>query len=96
MTPFLCSFIKENQLSGVQIWRDPGRSYQVMDDVMSKQGGAVTSLDLVPLIHSLRVIKSKSEQELMRRSCSIIADAAIETMKVHIKVISVVLISNFI
>ncbi len=83
MAPFLCSFIKENHLSGVQIWRDAGRSVQVIDDVISQKGGSINTQDLVPLIHNLRVIKSKSEQELMRRSCSIIAQAGIETMKVE-------------
>ena len=83
MSPFLCSFIKENHLNGVQLWRDAGRSVQVIDDVISQKGGSVNTLDLVPLIHKLRVIKSKSEQELMRRSCAIIAQAGIETMKVR-------------
>lgn len=78
----MCSFLKQNQLTGVQIWRDPGRSFQIVDDVISQTSGSITALDIVPLLHSLRVIKSKSEQELMRRSCSIIASATIETMKV--------------
>lgn len=89
MAPFLSSFIKENMRSGVQVWRDPGRSFHMMDDLLSKNGSAVASLDLVPLIHNLRVIKSKSEQELMRRTCSIIADAAIETMKVRQNLVTV-------
>ena len=84
IAPFVCSHIKQNHLNGVQIWRDPGRSFRIIDDVITQQGGSITTLDYVPLIHLLRVIKSKSEQELMRRSCSIIADAAIETMKVCI------------
>lgn len=83
LAPFLCSFIKENRVSGVQLWRDAGRSFSVIDDVISQQGGSVKTLDLIPLIHRLRVIKSKSEQELMRRSCSIITDAALKTMKVY-------------
>lgn len=82
IAPFMCSFIKQNHLSGVHIWRDPGRSFQIVDDVISQKSGSIIARDIVPLLHSLRVIKSKSEQELMRRSCSIIASATIETMKV--------------
>ena len=83
IAPFVCSIIKQNHLNGVQIWRDPGRSFRIIDDVITQKGGSITTLDYVPLIHNLRVIKSKSEQELMRRSCSIIAEATIETMKVR-------------
>lgn len=89
MAPFLSSFIKENLRSGVQLWRDPGRSFHMMEDLLSKNGSAVASLDMVPLIHHLRVIKSRSEQELMRRTCSIIADAAIETMKVRRNIVGI-------
>ncbi|KAI9562058.1 hypothetical protein GHT06_013023 [Daphnia sinensis] len=81
IAPFMCSFIKQNHLSGVQIWRDPGRSFQIVDDVISQKTGSIIARDIVPLLHNLRVIKSKSEQELMRKSCSIIASATIETMK---------------
>ncbi|XP_046440960.1 xaa-Pro aminopeptidase 3-like [Daphnia pulex] len=81
IAPFVCSYIKQNHLNGVQIWRDHGRSFRIIDDVITQKGGSIATLDYVPLIHNLRVIKSKSEQELMRRSCSIIAEATIETMK---------------
>lgn len=82
ITPFLSSFIKQNLVNGVQVWRDRGRECLLLDDVFAKAGGSIARGDLVPLIHKLRVIKSASEQELMRRSCSVIAKSAIETMKV--------------
>ena len=82
IAPFVSCFVKQNHVNGVQIWRDPGRPFHIIDDVITQKSGSITTLDYVSLIHNLRVIKSKSEQELMRRSCSIIAEATIETMKV--------------
>ena len=81
---FLTSFINEHKLSGVNIWRDVSRASRIIDDVMSHAGGSTASLDLTPTLHHLRLIKSKAEQELMRRSCSIIAKSVIETMKVNV------------
>ncbi len=88
---FLSSFMSENNMSGVQIWRDAGRLCPIVDDVMSHKGGSSLAVDVIPVLHHLRLIKSKAEQELMRRSCNIIADAVIETMKV----ITIIVIDNF-
>lgn len=82
LSSFLSAFIADNHLSGVQIWRDSSQSCKTLDDVITKQSGSVNVLDLVPIIHQLRLIKSPAEQQLMRRSCDIIAKAGIETMKV--------------
>ena len=84
ISPFLTAFLAENQRSGVQIWRDSSQPCKPLDDVMSKQSGSVKTLDLAPIIHQLRLIKSPAEQQLMRRSCDIIAQAGIETMKVSL------------
>lgn len=79
---FLSAFISENSVSGVQVWHDAGHSGSIVNDVFSQRSGSITPMDLLPVLHQLRLIKSKAEQELMRNSCAIIASAVIETMKV--------------
>lgn len=81
---FLTSFINENKMSGIQIWRDTNRPSRIVEDVMSHTGGSIASLDVTPILHHARLIKSEAEQELMRRSCSIIANSVIKTMKVRL------------
>jgi len=78
---FITSFAREHKF-GFQIWKDVSRPFRVLDDVISQIGGSIPTLDLLPVLHHLRVVKSKCEQELMRKSCSIISDAVVETMKV--------------
>ena len=79
---FLSSFIKEHNFSGVQIWRDSVRHSSVIDDVISQNVGSYSLVDIVPMIHQQRLIKSSAEQALMRKSCEIIASSVQETMKV--------------
>ena len=82
-THFLSSVHNENRLNGVQIWRDPGLLCSVVDGAINQmQGVSFPVLDLIPVIHQIRVLKSKAEQELMRRSCSIASSSMLETMKV--------------
>lgn len=82
LASFLSAFIADNKKTGVQIWRDSSQSCQALDDIVRKQNGSISVLDIVPIIHQLRLIKSPAEQQLMRKSCEIIAKAGIETIKV--------------
>lgn len=79
---FVTSFVREHKLAGVQIWKDVSRPFRILDDVISQIGGSIPTLDLITVVQHLRVVKSKNEQELMRRSSSIISEAVVETMKV--------------
>jgi len=78
--PFFSSLGTENQLNGIQVWRDFDNSCPIVVDTIKKTTSQVK--DIVPILHYLRVYKSKAEQELMRKTCIIASNAVQQTMKV--------------
>lgn len=81
LSHYLSRFFAENSRNGVHIWKDPNRAFE---DVERALGQAVSgsASDLAMVTHQLRLYKSKSEQELMKKSCSIICSSVIETIAV--------------
>lgn len=77
---FFSSLGKENQLNGIQIWRDFDNNCPLVINTIKEASSQV--MDVVPILHYLRVYKSKAEQELMRKTCIIASNAMQETMKV--------------
>jgi len=79
---FFSSFVKDSQPSGVQIWRDLDNSCPLVVDAVNQHGASSHLKDIIPIIHNMRVYKSKAEQELMRETCIIASNAVKETMKI--------------
>ena len=77
---FFSSLIKENRSNGIQIWRDFDNTCPLVIDTINEASSQV--MDVIPILHCLRVYKSKAEQELMRKTCIIASNAVQETMKV--------------
>jgi len=76
---FFSSLIKENRSNGIQIWRDFDNTCPLVIDTIKEASSQV--MDVIPILHCLRVYKSKAEQELMRKTCIIASNAVQETMK---------------